>query len=303
MRKQKAKVKKPVSRYKQWSEADGAFTPVGNTVDAIEPGYYDIVVDQNGRLIYVPVRPRTDELVVFPDSASEAVLAGISDFWDREDRFKKYGLPFKRGILLYGPPGSGKSCTLQLVARDVVERDGLVVTFPRDCGLFLAAYRALRDIQPDTPLVVLMEDFETTLRHVNESQLLNLLDGVESLHKVLFIATTNYPETLAERVINRPSRFDVRIRVDNPGATVRRLYLDRLLQEGDVIDVDRYVRDTAGMSLAHVKELFVSVHVLGNDYQLTVRRLAQMREKVTSLDVDPVAEESAFGTVLVGGYN
>lgn len=185
---------------------------------------------------------------------------------------------------------SGKSCTLQLVARDVVTRNGIVINFPGDASVFISAYRALRDIQPETPVVVLLEDFDVTLARTDESRLLNLLDGVENLHKCVFLATTNFPERLGDRVINRPSRFDVRIKVDHPSPNMRRQYMENLVHEGDQIDIEAYVRDTEGMSLAHLKELFVATHVLGNNYRETVERLAEMRSKVTgtsNLEVGP----------------
>lgn len=264
--------------YTQWAEGDGGvYTPVGKTVAQLEPGYYDPMMTMQGQLLFVPVRARADELLRFPDSASLAVVDGIVDFWEREDLFYRYDLPYKRGILLYGPPGSGKTCTLQLAAREVVARGGVVVSFESP-DVFLTAYRALRDVQPETPLVVLMEDFETLLAK-RESKVLNLLDGVESLHKVVFLATTNYLERLEPRIINRPSRFDIRIKVARPTAEQRRLYLQDLKRDGDVIDIDRMVADTDELSLAHVKELFVATHILGADYYATVARLREMQEK------------------------
>src|SRR5690606_25113144 len=206
----------------------GTFSPVGGTLGRIEPGYYDITIVQ-GQVYFVPVRARTEDLLKFPDSASKEVLEGIREFWDREELFKKYGLPHKRGIMLYGPPGAGKSCTLQLVARDVIERGGVVLTFGQP-SVFLAGYRALRDIQPDTPIVVLMEDFDSLPTKSDESVLLNLLDGAEELSKVVFLATTNYPERMPERIMNRPSRFDLRIHVPHPSAGAREVYLRSLLQ-------------------------------------------------------------------------
>lgn len=300
--KREPEAKRPFG-YQQWSESpNGSFSPAGSTVAAIAPGYYDLAQSQSGQIFFLPIRARGDELIRFPDSASVAVLNGIVDFWEREDLFAQYDLPFKRGILLYGPPGSGKSCTLQLACRDVVERGGIVLTFPQSSALFLAAYRALRDIQPDIPVVVLMEDFEVTIKKVDESALLNLLDGVEELHKVVFLATTNYPEKLDPRVINRPSRFDVRVRVDPPSEQARRIYLANLVQEGDHLDIDSYVADTAGLSLAHVKELFVATHILGSDYRETVTRLQTMRERVTSLDEPDDAGLAAGGVVSRPGH-
>src|SRR5690606_20025391 len=109
-----------------------------------------------------------------------------------------------------------------------------------------------------------------------------LLDGVEELHKVVFIATTNYPERLEDRIINRPSRFDIRIKVDRPAAEARRLYLESLLHEDDSIDVASFVRDTDGLSLAHVKELFIAVHILGGDYREAVARIQSMQSESVS---------------------
>lgn len=279
--------------YTQWSCTEGQFTPVDNTVTAIQPGYYDLDMDNQGRIWFVPLRPGTDELLNFPDSASLKVLSHIREFWDREKVFKKYGMPFKRGILMYGDPGAGKTSCMQLIARDVVERGGIVLTFPSNVDLFINGYRALRDIQPETPVVVLMEDFESTLKRVNESRLLNLLDGVERLHKVVFLASTNYIEQLEPRIRNRPSRFDVRVRVDLPSDTARRMYLQSLLRDGDTLDVEQYVKDTAGQSLAHVKELFIAVHVMGLPYAVTVKRLTSMRDDAVS-SKDTVEDDNWF---------
>ena len=160
--------------YSQWATNDdgAAYTAAGKTVGELVPGYYDLS-SANGQVFFVPVHARTDELLEFPDSASEQVIQGIGDFWDREDMYRKYDIPFRRGILLWGPPGSGKTSTLQLIARDVVNRGGVVFSY-RAC--FMDAYRQFRDIQPDTRIVCLMEDFETTLAK-SESHILNMLDG------------------------------------------------------------------------------------------------------------------------------
>ncbi len=287
--------REPVVGYTQWSQLnDGSgFTPVGKTVSQILPGYYDLA-SVEGQIYFVPVRARTDSLLEFPDSASKDVLSGIVDFWEREKLFQRYGLPYKRGILMFGPPGSGKSCTLQLVAREVVDRGGIVVTFQP--SIFLYAYRAFRDIQPETKMVVLMEDFETLMKG-NESKVLNLLDGVEALDNVVFLATTNYPERLETRVMNRPSRFDICIKVDHPTAAGRKIYIESLLKEGDEVDVEQYVTDTDNMSLAHLKELFVSTVILGRNYTETVDRLTRMRDNSAS-SVDDEKTGATIGNFM-----
>jgi SpoVK/Ycf46/Vps4 family AAA+-type ATPase len=279
--------------YTQWTTlGDGSFAPVGKTVRKIKPGYYDLATSNQGQIVFIPVHGRKDKLLKFPDSASKAVLEEIAKFWEREAIFKKYELAFKRGILLYGPPGSGKTCTFELVARDIVQRGGIVLTF--NPAIFLNAYRALREIQPEIPVVVLMEDFEATIENYDESRILNLLDGVEQLHKVVFLASTNYPERLAPRVMNRPSRFDVTVHVPHPCAEARKIYLETLLRD-DPIDVTAYVKATDGMSLAHVKELFAATVILGVPFAAAVDRLEKMRDEIVSSDDDVARKQVGFG--------
>ncbi len=278
--------------FTQWSHHEGTFTPVGDTSGSIEPGYYNLTHDQSGHVYFEPVRSRVDTLLKFPDSASQAVVQNISDFWDREATFERYDLPFKRSILLYGPAGSGKTCTLELISRDVIARGGIVIEWPGDVTLLINGYRALRDIQPNVPIVVLMEDFDEILKHTAESRMLNLLDGVERLDKIVFLATTNYPELLQERIINRPSRFDVRVLIGPPCAETRAIYLKSLLREGDEIDIPRYVKDTHNLSLAHVKELFVATHILGVPYASVVQNLRAMQ------DENPSSQDESYREVL-----
>ena len=279
----------------QWTKINGNYSMVGDTVSVLPPGFYD-VGSTNGTLFFVPVESRHDNLLRFPHAEVDTVVDEIEKFWEREAVFKQFGLPYKRGILMYGPPGSGKTCALRLVARDVVTRGGIVLVW--NTGLFLSAYRQLRYVQPETPIVVLMEDLDAILEGRVESGVLNLLDGAESMHKVVFIATTNYPEKLGERIINRPSRFDKRIRVGHPDDVGRQMYIESLIEGREVeIDLDRYVRDTKGMSLAHVKELFVSTILIGTPYEEALNSLKQMNlEKASSVyDRTEYQEESRRG--------
>ena len=255
----------------------GGYYPNSRTNRKLPAGYYELNSDCNGRIFFKPVPARDDTLLRFPDSAAKTVIDGITDFWDREETFREYGLPFKRGILLYGPAGMGKTSTLQIIAREVISKGGLVLNYHHN--LFGHGYRALRAIQPGTPLVVFIEDIELyenqdTIGNTNTtSAFLNMLDGAENVDRVVFLATTNHPERLSARIINRPSRFDVTIEVPYPDKEMRAIYLSSL---GGDIDTGRYARDTEGMSFAHIKELFISTVILGNGYDETLARLKAM---------------------------
>jgi ATP-dependent 26S proteasome regulatory subunit len=286
-----------MSQYVHWTSSDGrVFVPAAPTVQILTPGVYEISISQNIGLFFERIPVRSEGLLRFPDTNSDKVVAEIQKFWNREDIFNEYGLTYKRGILLYGPPGSGKSCTIQLIMEDVVSRCGIVLKF-NDPNLFIDGMRIFRQIQPDAPVVVIMEDIDSTLEQFSETEILNILDGVNEVNKVVFLATTNYPERLGPRIVNRPSRFDKRFRIGYPSALSRKMYFEHIIahdQESRLkekiselkIDLDQWVADTDGMSIAHLKELFIQVVILGDSYEESIETLRSMTETIEDKDYD-----------------
>jgi len=157
--------------------------------------------------------------------------------------------------------------------------------------------RALREIQPDLPVVTIMEDIDSTIQCYNESDVLNILDGVNQLNKIVYIATTNYPEQLGARVICRPSRFDKRFEIGPPSAVARAVYFKHLIAGRDLeeVDLEQWVRDTEDMSLAHLRELFIAVVILKNPYKDAVLLLKDMLKEVDVKKYDQIGFLSKKG--------
>jgi len=269
-----------------WSSSDNnTYYAVARTESLLPPDVYDIGYN-NGTILFNRVNYSIESLIRFEDSAIDKVVGDIQTFWNREDLFKEYDLLFRRGMLLYGPPGGGKSCTVKLIVHDVIEKGGVAINFT-DPHLFIQGMRVFRTIQPETPVVVIMEDIEALLRNSDSSSILNLLDGINGFERIVYLATTNYPEKLEPRIKNRPSRFDRRYKIDNPGQETRKTYLDFLLSKSDKIkglDIEKWVKDTNGMSFSHIKELFISVNVFGYSYDEALEDLREMSKNITSED-------------------
>lgn len=275
----------------QWTTPNGEiFIPSGKTIKELEPGVYDIGESNQLGIYFEKLKVNTHNLIKFPDSRSEKVIEEIMKFWERKDIFKNRGdkasIMYKRGICLWGPPGSGKTCTVQLIVKDVIEnRNGICVIFghPR---LFLHGMRTLRQIHPNKKVVVLMEDLDSIIEQHDESEVLNILDGVNAFEDVVYLATTNYPEKLGARIINRPSRFDKRIKIDFPNDECRSIYLKSLLTDEEIkvhkISLKKWVEDTKGFSMAHMKELFVAVVILGDKYEDALKNLQGMKSQINS---------------------
>lgn len=145
-----------------------------------------------------------------------------------------------------------------------------------------------------------MEDIDSIIETNSESEVLNVLDGVNQIDKVVFLATTNYPERLGDRIINRPSRFDKRFKIGHPNAESRRIYFEFIIGgkekvEELKIDLERWVNDTEEFSIAHLKELFVAVVILGDSYEDAIETLTAMREENLSSKDDEVRKPMGFG--------
>lgn len=277
-------------KYVQWGTSDGTiFLPSSKTMDCLTPGVYEIDSNSQTGVYFEKIPVKTEGLIRFSDTNSDKVVEEIQKFWERESFFKEYGIAYKRGIMLYGPPGSGKSCTVQLIMHDVVQRNGIVIEFG-DPYLFIDGMRILRQIQPETPIVVIMEDIDSTLEIYNESEILNILDGVNDMYKVVFLATTNYPDKLGHRIMNRPSRFDKRFRIGFPSEESRRSYFNHIIGEKRVVelnvDIDKWVQDTDEFSIAHLKELFVAVVILGDEYDEALETLKKMKDEIEDKDYE-----------------
>lgn len=274
-----------------WSEmSKGDYYPSLPTTNELPAGLYEIAYDHNRSSYFLKEhKMRTDELFTLPFKECDAILNDITTFWSRKENYKRYNFLHKRGILLYGAPGNGKSSIINLLIKDIVEnRNGVVINIKNEDHVrwysdFISDFR---NIEPERPIIVILEDLDSIVAESSRSvsQVLNLLDGVKQVENIVYLATTNYPEKLEERVKNRPSRFDRRYELSLPDADVRRAYLQAKLKEEDIqgIDLNKWVKDTEGLSLSHLKDLVVSVIVMGFEYEDTLKKYKEMAKDIHS---------------------
>ena len=203
-------------------------------------------------------------------------IALNGDWEESEDtKFKQFGFSHKRGFLLYGPPGSGKtSCTAMIISK-MIEKKGTVF-ISHDPYILQKALSSFRQVEPDRPLVVVMEDIDSIIDQYGESCVLSILDGENQVENVVYIATTNYPEKLDGRIANRPSRFDKVVKIGMPNADARRMYLLSKLESVVNNGID-LVKETEGMSIAHIKELIIAIYCQESDVAETLDRLKKMK--------------------------
>jgi chaperone BCS1 len=160
--------------------------------------------------------PRTFESVILDTNLSEQIELDAKEFLNSQKWYASVGLPYRRGYLLFGPPGCGKTSFVSALAA----RLSLSI-----CCLTLSSSelndQTLNDRLHDAPgnAIVLLEDIDSVFvdrnvadahqSRVTFSGLLNAIDGVASQEGRLFMMTTNHIEKLDPALL-RPGRTDVR---------------------------------------------------------------------------------------------
>jgi len=285
-------------RASMWSKTGPAYFPTEDTTDTLFPGQYTVEYS-HGRGLYFRRKPvQIDNLLVLPDSTTEEIVGGIEHFWTKQDVFNDLGFLWKRGVLLYGPPGGGKTSTLQLITKKIIQKGGISV-YVKDPKMTAEGLEVLRRIEPNRPIVVLLEDIDAIQEKHGDHDVLAMLDGELQINNVVFIATTNYPETLEDRIVNRPSRFDVVRQIGMPSAEARRLYLSTMNKRlrNNKAELEEWVEASHDFSIAHLKEMIVAVEALDQSVEEVLERLNKMKDRPSSDD----DYESDFG--FTGGLS
>jgi SpoVK/Ycf46/Vps4 family AAA+-type ATPase len=261
------------------------YSPSFPSVESVPAGVYEIEWSSSLSSYVLKKQPfKTDELYHLPSPEIMDIVHDIETFWNQADRYKEYRFVHKRGILMFGDPGCGKSGIIQLISQALIDRDGIVINVKdaEDVVSFGSFIPTFRKIEPDRPIIVLLEDIDSIAGDGNNTtnRLLNILDGVKQIEGVVYIATTNYPERLQERITNRPSRFDRRYRIEVPDREIRRAYIQNKLTSSDLekINIEDWLDCTDGMSLSHLKELVISVIVMDKDFNETIENLEGLKK-------------------------
>ena len=248
----------------------------------IEPGIYTVDFSRDHGIYCKKMDIKSDELFVFSDSISEKLLKEINTFWEKSERYKQNNLVHKRGILLEGFPGTGKSSIISILCKEIISKGGVVfkINGIRNLDTYFEFIRyGFREIQPETPVVTILEDLDQY--EEIESELLDFLDGKTHLDHHVVIATTNNTELIPDTFL-RPSRIDLKIEVPLPSEQTRREYFKFKNTPED--EIENLVKQSEDFSLADLKELYVCIYLLDYTIEEAVRKITTPKEKKNYLN-------------------
>lgn len=249
--------------YATWLENGNDYAPATTLkpVEKLPSGVYKMIVTNDGyRATPVPIN--SDELYTFTDGYTTTILNEVNEFWKKKDLYKKYNLSPRRGLLLEGPPGSGKSSIITLLIEQLIKKDGIVflVNTIADLNVLTESINTvIRKIEPERPIITIIEDVDKLIAALGtDAILLDLMDGKNSIDNHLIILTSNNTTDLSPALL-RPSRIDMRFEMPNPTESIRKEFFEKK----GIKDIDKYVNATEGMSFAELKEVFIGTQILG----------------------------------------
>ena len=218
---------------------------------------------QHGALeIAVHALPQVErQSIILPDGLLARLERATLGIAQHSEVLRAAGRHLRRGVLLYGHPGTGKTLTAMHLAGRMTGRTVLLLT-GRGLGLIGQSVAMARALQPST---VVLEDVDLVARERTSEgvplpllfELLNEMDGLSDDADVLFLLTTNRADLLEPALAARPGRIDLALELPLPDEGCRWRLMQRYAVGLTlaVSSLDPYIQRTDGVSAAFIREL------------------------------------------------
>ena len=217
---------------------------------------------RRGSLLAFQQRPElTREQLVLPDGLLDGIERQIVGVAQHRELLLAHGQHLKRGVLLYGAPGVGKTHTVRYLISRLPEMSVIILSATA-LQFIQEACSIARDLQPS---MLIIEDVDLIGEERGSRpgqspllfQLLNEMDGLRDDIDVTFVLTTNRVDVLEPALASRPGRIDHAVRIPLPDAAGRRALIEvyRGGLELELADPDAVIQRTEGVTASFIKEL------------------------------------------------
>jgi AAA+ superfamily predicted ATPase len=205
--------------------------------------------------------------VILSAAKKQVIQDSLSGLFSHREAYKEFGIPVKRGIILHGPPGTGKTQVCKALANSS-EGYSVLYVLPKDFDPQRGGVARIANMAQDlAPCLLIMEDIDFIAkdRQLGSAgmviELMNYLDGLEEFGDIVTFGTTNHLDIIEDAIKNRPGRFDRLIDIGKPDQPEReamiRIFTSRFCIEG--VDVAKFAK-TLGEKMenlagAHIKDI------------------------------------------------
>lgn len=198
------------------------------------------------------------EDLFLPENIKNEVKNLVEGFLLNKDFYEENKLPWKRGFILFGPPGNGKTSLIKTIIANFNFKPVTIIPGAND----EIVYEAFSYAEEQSPSLLYFEDLDSLLeKSVDVSLFLNLMDGISAKNGLLVVATANDFKKLKPSITDRPSRFDRKFEIPLPDQQMSYAYLKKwfsnLITAAKCKELAKYAVKYK-FSYAYLKELYIS---------------------------------------------
>lgn len=205
-------------------------------------------------------------------NAFKVIKNDIYRFLESKQVYTDLNMCYKLGILLYGAPGNSKSMSIRTVINSLDVEDKVVIYFPTfpHSSFINQVNKSLSN----RVKIFVFEELTEMVRPDNTKDVLDFLDGEMSPTNCIIFGTTNYPDKLAQNIVDRAGRFDKLYEFKSPNQEDRQALVRHFLKR-DATPLE--LTKTEKLTVADIKEACISSLLNGTPLvdaaaALTIRR-------------------------------
>jgi SpoVK/Ycf46/Vps4 family AAA+-type ATPase len=210
-------------------------------------------------------------LQILDADMKESIRSDVDRFFSSRETYQNLKVPWKRGIIYYGPPGNGKTISIKATMHTLYERkDPIPTLYVRSLSSFAGPEYSINQIfslaRRTAPCYLVFEDLDTIVSDNVRSYFLNEVDGIKRNDGILMLGSTNHLDRLDPGISKRPSRFDRKYLFPNPDEPQRVQYAhywQKKLESNEEIEFPDVLCEgiasiTGGFSFAYIQEAMVA---------------------------------------------
>jgi transitional endoplasmic reticulum ATPase len=232
---------------------------------------YDSGYWQKSSSMYSSIHNASWAAVILDQDMKDAIVEDHLSFFRSRDTYAHLRVPWKRGLIYYGPPGNGKTISIKATMNMLSKLDPPVMplyvrTLAHYAGPEYSIKTIFEQARRCAPCYLVFEDLDTLISPNVRSYFLNEVDGLKNNDGVFIVGSTNHLDRLDPGIAKRPSRFDRKYFFPDPNMEQRIAYCkfwQKKLADNEEIEFpDELCQAVAGItdkfSFAYIQEAFVA---------------------------------------------